>query len=90
MFNTTLLAGAPLILQPYDVSFPNRSGLSVLVNSSGSNSSGGLGGTWIALNIAAPGKGGASTVDVDLAPLGGGALAAVKYAWGESHAGLQS
>jgi hypothetical protein len=74
-FDTSLLAGAALVVAPYDTAFPNRSGVSVLVGSDGTPASG----HWLPLNIA---LGGAARVSVDLTPLGGAPPQAVKYAWG--------
>lgn len=83
-FNASLLAGAPLLVQPYDLAFPNRSGLSVLVNASADDAGSGV---WVALNLAAPGSAGPASVDVDLSPLRGTVPQAVKYAWGEWRGG---
>ena len=77
-FNASLLAGAPLVLRPYDAARPELSGLTVLVNSTeGVPGSG----AWVALNFA---LGAGSDVRVDLAPLRGAAAQAVKYGWGKN------
>jgi len=79
-FNESLLAGAALVVAAYDTAYPNRSGLTVLVNSTAGEPGSGV---WVPLNIAL-GAAGGGTVDVDLSPLAGAAPQAVKYAWGAS------
>ena len=74
-FNASLLAGAALTVAPYDRAFALRSGLSVLVNSTGAPGSG----RWVAVNVQLAGP---SAVAVDLTGLGAAAPQAIKYAWG--------
>ena len=74
-FDAALLAGGALTVLAYDQ--PKQSAFSVLVNSSDDAGSG----TWVPVNIAL-GPAGSSSVTADLAPLGGAAPQAIKYAWG--------
>ena len=74
-FDAAALAGAPLVIAPYDTAHANRSGLSILIHSSGAPDSG----TWVPCNIAVAGP---AAVTVDLTPLAGAPPQAIKYAWG--------
>jgi len=76
-FDAALLAGAALEVRAYNASQPKQSAFSALINSTDDAGTG----TWVALNIAL-GPAGSSSVSVDLAPLGGRAPQAIKYAWG--------
>jgi len=72
-FNETLLAGAPLVVNAFAT--PQEGALSVLVNSTDDTGTG----VWVALAyVLAP----PASITADLAPLGGAAPQAVKYAWG--------
>ena len=74
-FNASLLAGGALLVKPYNASSRLQSGFSALVNSTDDADTG----VWVALNIAAAGG---SSIQVDLAPLQGATVQAIKYAWG--------
>jgi hypothetical protein len=74
-FDAARFGGGALQVRPYDAARRALSGLSVLVNSTDVFGTG----AWVGLNVVLAG---AAAVDVDLAPLGGAAPQAVKYAWG--------
>ena len=71
---TFAVAGGPMLVKPYGgAAF---SGFSALVGATDAPETG----RWVALNISQVGA--TSAVSVDLAPLGGQAPQAIKYAWG--------
>ena len=72
-FNQTMLAGAALVVHPFESA--QEGALSVLVNSTDDAGTG----TWVALNytLLAP-----ASLSIDLGPLSGALPQAVKYAWG--------
>jgi hypothetical protein len=72
-FNTTLLAGAKLEVQPYDKTNPDISALSLFVNDS----------VWVSANIALAGPNSISVDVASVGPMTKSGVTAIRYAWGD-------